>query len=270
MPGDGFATRHQAGFSSGRPHSARMYDYFLGGKTHYEVDAAAAERVLAVWPGVRECARANRAFMHRAVRWLTAEAGIRQFLDIGTGIPAEPNLHQIAQAVAPKTRVVYVDNDPIVLNYAGALLSGTAQGRTTYLHGDVTDPDGILNAPELHGTLDLDEPVALSLHALLHFVPEESRPHELVARLMETLAPGSHLSLSHGAPERDPEIRDAVTRLYRSSGIFVQGRTRAEVAGFFDGLELVEPGVVCADRWKQRSPSPDDEVPLAAGVARKR
>ncbi|MCF6522410.1 SAM-dependent methyltransferase [Streptomyces sp. JJ36] len=266
MPGE---ENQAVTIDTSRPHSARMYDYYLGGKTHYEADAEAAERVLAVWPGVRAWARANRAFMHRSTRWLAGEAGVRQFLDIGTGIPTEPNLHQIAQQAVPDARVVYVDNDPIVLNYAGALMNGTPQGRTAYLHGDVTDPESILNAPELHATLDLTEPVALSLNALLHFVPDEQDPYGLVSRLTEALAPGSYLALSHGAPERDPEVRDAVTRLYRSSGIFVVGRTRAEVARFFDGLELVEPGVVRADLWRQPGDAEAPGVSLAAGVARK-
>ncbi|AXK37244.1 SAM-dependent methyltransferase [Streptomyces armeniacus] len=246
-----------------------MYDYYLGGKTHYEIDATSAEQVLTVWPGVRAWARANRSFMHRTTRWLAAEAGIRQFLDIGTGIPTEPNLHQIAQEAVPEARVVYVDNDPIVLNYAGALLTGTPEGRTTYLHGDVTDPRTILDAPQLRHTLDLGEPVALSLNALLHFVPDDRRPYELVARLMADLPRGSYLALTHGMPESNPETRDAVTRLYRSSGIYVTGRNREQITAFFDGLELVEPGVVRADRWRPEREPELETLALAGGVARK-
>ncbi|MGW7353245.1 SAM-dependent methyltransferase [Streptomyces sp. NPDC054784] len=258
-----------SGIDTGRPHSARMYDYYLGGKTHYEVDADAAERVLAVWPGVRVWARANRAFMRRTTRWLAAEAGVRQFLDIGTGIPTAPNLHQVAQAVVPEARVVYVDNDPIVLNYAAALLTGTPEGRTAYLHGDVTDPAGILADPLLRETLDLTEPVALSLNALLHFVPDERRPHELVARLMSALPSGSHLVLTHGMPEPDSTVREAVTALYRGSGIFVTGRSRARIEEFFDGMEPVAPGVVRADEWRPGDEPRTDTLALAGGVARK-
>ncbi|MCP9212858.1 SAM-dependent methyltransferase [Streptomyces cucumeris] len=257
-----------------KPHSARMYDYFLGGKTHYAVDTQAAEQVEAVWPDVKPWTRANRAFMHRATRWLAAEAGIRQFLDIGTGIPTEPNLHQVAQGVAPESRVVYADNDPIVLAYAQALLLSTPEGRTAYMHADITEPEAILAAEELHSTLDLTRPVALSLNAVLHFIADEQKPYDIVRRLVDALAPGSYLVLSHGSPDRRPGISDAVTNLYRSSGIHVQGRTEEEILPFFDGLELVEPGVVMPHRWKPESERARAEAEaldlwIHAGVARK-
>ncbi|MBB5934620.1 SAM-dependent methyltransferase [Streptomyces zagrosensis] len=257
-----------------KPHSARMYDYFLGGKTHYEVDALAAEKVLAVWPRAKVWARANRSFMHRSTHWLAAEAGIRQFLDIGTGVPTEPNLHQIAQRVAPDSRVVYADHDPIVLTYADALLRSAPAGRAAYLHADVLRPETIFDAPVLHDTIDLSQPVALSLNALLHFVPDEKGPYELVAHLVDQLAPGSYLALSHGAPDDDPVTTARVTELYRSSGITVVGRTQDQVTRFFDGLELVEPGVTMISAWKSEIDQPlteviDAEVSLFAGVARK-
>ncbi|WP_030828389.1 SAM-dependent methyltransferase [Streptomyces hygroscopicus] len=257
-----------------KPHSARMYDYFLGGKTHYAVDTQAAEQVEAVWPDVKPWTRANRSFMHRATRWLAAEAGIRQFLDIGTGIPTEPNLHQVAQEVAPTSRVVYADNDPIVLAYAQALLLSTPEGRTAYIHADITDPQGILAAEDLTDTLDLSQPVGLSLNAIMHFIANERKPYEIVRQLVEPLASGSYLVLSHGALDPRPGLSDAVTNLYRGSGIHVQGRTHEEIVPFFDGLELVDPGVVMPHRWKPESEQARAEAEakdlwIFAGVARK-
>ncbi|WP_217146823.1 SAM-dependent methyltransferase, partial [Streptomyces sp. AC627_RSS907] len=164
-----------------KPHPARMYDYYLGGKDHYEVDQQAAEKVVEINPGIKICAGTNRRFMHRATRYLAA-AGVRQFLDIGTGIPTEPNLHQVAQSVAPEARVVYADNDPIVLTHAQALLRSTREGRTAYIHADVREPEKILAAQELRETLDMSQPVALSLNALLHFVPDEFHAYDLVER----------------------------------------------------------------------------------------
>ncbi|EFL25211.1 conserved hypothetical protein [Streptomyces himastatinicus ATCC 53653] len=263
-----------AEIDTSKPHSARMYDYFLGGKTHYAADTEAARQVEAVWPDVKPWTRANRSFMHRATHWLAAEAGIRQFLDIGTGIPTEPNLHQIAQKAAPDARVLYVDNDPIVLAYAQALLLSTAEGRTAYMHADITDPGAILAAEELHDTLDLTQPVALSLNAVMHFIANEQKPYDIVRQLVEALAPGSYLVLSHGGLDPRGEISDAVTRLYRASGIHVQGRTQEEVLPFFDGLELVEPGVVMPHRWRPendraRASAEALDLWIFAGVARK-
>ncbi|WP_184503591.1 SAM-dependent methyltransferase [Streptomyces botrytidirepellens] len=263
-----------AEIDTSKPHSARMYDYFLGGKTHYAADTEAARQVEAVWPDVKPWTRANRSFMHRATHWLATEAGIRQFLDIGTGIPTEPNLHQIAQKAAPDARVLYVDNDPIVLAYAQALLLSTAEGRTAYMHADITDPQTILAAEELHDTLDLSQPVALSLNAVMHFIANEQKPYDIVRQLVEPLAPGSYLVLSHGGLDPRSEISDAVTRLYRASGIHVQGRTHEEVLPFFDGLELVEPGVVMPHRWRPeseqaRAAAEALDLWIFAGVARK-
>jgi len=263
-----------AEIDTSKPHSARMYDYFLGGKTHYAADTEAARQIESVWPDVKPWTRANRSFMHRATHWLAAEAGIRQFLDIGTGIPTEPNLHQIAQKAAPDARVLYVDNDPIVLAYAQALLLSTAEGRTAYMHADITDPQAILAAEELHANLDLSRPVALSLNAVMHFIANEQKPYDIVRQLVEPLAPGSYLVLSHGALDPRVEISDAVTRLYRASGIHVQGRTHEEVLPFFDGLELVEPGVVMPHRWRPeneqaRAAAEALDLWIFAGVARK-
>ncbi|MEU8034154.1 SAM-dependent methyltransferase [Streptomyces sp. NPDC049099] len=252
---------------TGKPHSARMYDWYLDGKDHYPVDAEAAQRVLELFPGVKDTAWANREFMHRAVRFV-ARQGVDQFLDVGTGIPTEPNLHQIVQAVTPSARVVYADNDPIVLRHAEALLHGTAEGRTAYVHADVREPERIVEYAREH--LDLTRPVALSLIALLPFVTDEQDPHGVVRTLLDPLPSGSHLLLSHGSGEFDPEVRERVVAVYRAGGTPVQARSLTEVTRFFDGLELYEPGVVSAPHWH---PEPGmrvrEEQPVYVGVARK-
>ena len=232
-----------------RPHSARMYDYYLGGKDHFEVDKQAAETVAAAYPGIFTCARENRSFMHRATRVLAREHGIRQWLDIGTGIPTEPNLHQVAQSVVPEARVVYADNDPLVLKYAERLMRSTAQGRTTYIEADVNNAGALLNSPELAQVLDTGRPVALSLNALLHFVTDAQDPYGIVSRLLEALPSGSALALSHCTPDFDPDTWRKVTDVYTNAGTPVRFRSRDEVAAFFDGLELIEPGIVCGHRW---------------------
>ncbi|GGL35564.1 SAM-dependent methyltransferase [Nocardia jinanensis] len=254
------------------PSSARIYDYVLGGKDHYPADRDAAEKVIQAFPTVRVAARQNRNFMHRAVNEITA-LGVTQFLDIGTGIPTEPNLHQVAQAAAPKARVAYVDNDPIVLAHARALLVGTSEGRTTYIDADLTDPAAILSAPRLVETLDLDEPVALSLVAVLHFLTAEQDPYGVVATLVDALAPGSFLVASHITTDLDPVNMARALEVYRQSGVFARSRSREEFARFFDGLDLLEPGVVVANQWRPAGESPqwlDTQVNCWSAVARKR
>ncbi|WP_232236116.1 SAM-dependent methyltransferase [Nocardia sp. BMG51109] len=257
------------------PHPARMYDYFLGGKDFYEADRLAAEQALRDFPSVRLTARTNREFMHRATHYL-AEQGIRQYLDIGTGIPTAPNLHQVAQQQAPESRVVYVDNDPLVLAHARALLRSSDEGRTAYVQADAAEPETILSAPELTETLDLGRPVAVSLMALVHFVPGDV--YEMVDTLMAPLAPGSYLAMSHVTMEFDdgPEDPDGMARLlqvYVDRGIPVHPRPRAEVARFFDGLELVPPGIEVIHRWHNEGidhpPSHDKRVSLYGGVGKK-
>ncbi|WP_425086134.1 SAM-dependent methyltransferase [Streptomyces hainanensis] len=261
----------------GQPHSARMYDFFLGGKDNYEPDRRAAIQALTVYPGIITLARENRSFMHRAIRML-AEAGIRQFLDIGTGIPTSPNLHEVAQSVAPESRVVYVDNDPLVLAHAQALLDSSPEGRTAYLRADATDPESILSAPELAETLDLTRPVALSACAVLHFMPDDRDPFGVVRTLLDAMPAGSALTVSHATPDYDPVATEKAVEIYRASGTPAQVRGRAEVARFFAGLDLVEPGIEVAHRWRpyevsSRLPAParqtltDAEVSLLAGVA---
>ena len=227
-----------------RPHSARMYDYYLGGKDHFEVDKEAAETVAAAYPGIFVCARENRAFMHRATRVLAQEHGIRQWLDIGTGIPTEPNLHQVAQAVVPEARVVYADNDPLVLKYAERLMRSTPRAaRRTSRRTSTTRL-----APERPRTgcgPGPDRPVALSLNALMHFVTDAQDPYGIVSRLLDILPSGSALALSHCTPDFDPPTWQKVTEIYtkcRDSGAVPLAR---DVTRFFDGLDLLEPGVYC-------------------------
>ncbi|WP_168723972.1 SAM-dependent methyltransferase [Streptomyces sp. A1499] len=254
-------------------HSARMYDYYLGGKTNYAVDRDAAEQVIRAFPAIGTVARVNRAYMHRAMRHL-ATAGVRQFIDVGTGIPTAPNLHDIVQEVASEARVVYVDNDPIVLVYADALLGGSPQGRTAYVHGDATAPGRLLAAVREQNVLNLDEPVALSLHALLHFVPDHLEPGRIVAEFMAQLPSGSYLSLTHCTGDFDPEAWQKISDTYNARGTPAQVRSREEVLPFFDGLELIDPGVVLAHQWRPEAGSgpavlTDRLVSLYAGVARK-
>ncbi|WP_405591240.1 SAM-dependent methyltransferase [Streptomyces sp. NBC_01190] len=259
-----------------KPHSARMYDYYLGGKDHFDADKQAAERVATAYPGIFVCARENRAFMHRATRVLAREHGIRQWLDIGTGVPTEPNLHQVAQAIVPQARVVYADNDPLVLKYAETLMRSAPEGRTTYIEADANDPGTLLDAPELREVLDLTQPVALSLNALLHFITDSQDPYGLVGRLMDALPSGSALAISHCTPDFDPATWARVTQIYTSSGTPVRFRAKADVTRFFDGLDLLDPGVTVGHRWRpdagagagSAAQEPTDaEVSLWAGVA---
>ncbi|MCX4911454.1 SAM-dependent methyltransferase [Streptomyces sp. NBC_00878] len=270
------STSHAArDIDTSRPHSARMYDYYLGGKDHFDIDKRAAETVAEAYPGIFVCARENRSFMHRATRVLAREHGIRQWLDIGTGIPTEPNLHQVAQSVVPEARVVYADNDPLVLKYAERLMRSTPQGRTTYVQADVNDPESLLNAPELAEVLDLAQPVALSLNALMHFVTDAQDPYAIVGRLLDALPSGSALALSHCTPDFDPPTWAKVTAIYTGAGTPVRFRSRQDVARFFDGLDLLDPGISVGHRWRpdarqehvatERQPT-DAEVSLWTGV----
>ncbi|WP_411148876.1 SAM-dependent methyltransferase [Streptomyces sp. A30] len=256
---------------TGKPHPARMYDWYLGGKDNYPVDEAMGRQMLTLDPRVPVMARVNRAFMRRSTRWL-AEHGVRQFLDIGTGIPTEPNLHQVAQRVAPDARVVYCDNDPIVLAHAGALLRGTDEGVTEYLQADVRDPGAIIEGARK--ILDFGRPVALSLVALLHFVPDEDGAHELVGRLLSELSSGSYLVLSHATADFTPEESAAATEKLKAAGVTLALRSREEFSRFFGGLELVEPGVEVPHRWHPELGEPvpgqdDGVIPGYGAVGRK-
>ncbi|MEU6561667.1 SAM-dependent methyltransferase [Nocardia nova] len=252
-------------------HTARVYDWWLGGNDNYEADRIAGARSEEVFPTVRTTARKNRDFMLRSAKYLAAQ-GVRQFLDIGTGIPTEPNLHQAVQAVAPEARVVYVDSDPMVLTHARALMSGTPQGRTAYIEADVRQPDSILSAPELVATLDLSQPVAVSLIAVMHFVEDRHDPYGVVGRIVDAVPSGSYLVMTHATPDLGPEMAE-VQRVYHESGMPGQIRTRAEFARFFDGMEWVEPGLTTPHRWRPDGVEPpasmDARVQFYAGVARK-
>jgi hypothetical protein len=254
-----------------------MYDYYLGGRNHYEADVKAAEAVAAAMPVARQAARANRDFVIRATRWLAAEQGVRQFLDIGSGIPTEPNLHQVAQAVAPEAKVVYSDNDPLVRQHAQALLHGAPEGQTAYVDADVTDPESILDAPELSDTIDLGRPVALSVNALFHFIGDEQQPYSIVRTLLGALPADSYLVLTHTTADfldaSHAERAEAVLEIYAESDCPLWPRSRGEVSRFFDGLELADPGLVVPHHWRPDGETPADlderAIPGYAGVARK-
>jgi SAM-dependent methyltransferase len=237
-----------------RPHGARVYDYFLGGKDNFEIDRQAAEHLLQAFPGFRIAAKSNRMWMHRAARYL-AEQGITQFLDIGTGIPTSPNLHEVVQDVVPEAQIVYVDNDPIVLNHSRALLVSRPEGKTAYLEADVTDPQSILESAEVKQVLDLTRPVALSLVGVFHYLPDALKPYDLVKQLVEPLASGSYLVFSHCTPDFAPDLWKRAIEVYKADGGDAQVRSKDEVAQFFDGLEMVEPGVSLPFRWH-----PDEET----------
>jgi hypothetical protein len=262
-----------AEIDTSKPHAARIYDYLLGGKDHFAVDRETAEQAIRAIPTGRTAARENRTFLGRAVRYLVAEAGIRQFLDIGTGLPSANNVHEVAQAEAPESRVVYVDNDPIVLAHARALLTSTPQGRSAYIEADLCEPETILRAPALRETLDFSKPVALMLVGILHFIPDERAPAGAVAALVDALPPGSYVTVSHGSPEFNPEGSVTWTRTYRGSGVPFQLRTTDEIAELaFGGLELVDPGLVVVSEWRPQSTGPHPlpaEVGIVGGVARK-
>ena len=256
----GTVNDHELGFD--RAHSARIYDYYLGGKDNYPRDQVAARAVMKTWPAVVANARANRAFMHRATHHLAAERGITQFLDIGTGIPTSPNLHEVAQAVTPSARIVYVDRDPIVLAHARALLTSCPEGATSYLQADLTDSDSIINSEQLRDTLDLTQPVSLSLIAIIHFVEDQDIALRVVRRLVSALPSGSYLSMSIATDEFDPESMTRVVSEYRKGGVPARARGKAEIDQFFEGLELVPPGVVPVHTWY---PGATEAAPIEVG-----
>jgi hypothetical protein len=252
-----------------------MYNYYLGGTDHFAADRAAAEQAIAAFPAMRIAARENRAFIHRAITYVAAEAGVDQFLDIGSGLPTAGNVHEVAQGINPAAHVVYVDNDPLVLAHARALLTSTPEGRCAYIHADMREPRTILDDPATRQTLDFGRPIALILAAVLHFVSDEEDPARIVATLMDALPSGSYLIASHGTPEYVPEeTGEGIIRAYTSGGVNVRVRDHSEFADIaFQGLELVPPGLLVISEWR---PEPADgrrphpwEVSVNGAVARK-
>jgi hypothetical protein len=250
-----------------------MYDYYIGGKNHFAADRAVADAALACWPSGRTGLRENRRFLGRAVRYLAAEAGIRQFLDIGSGLPAASNVHEIAQQADPSCRVVYVDNDPMVLTHARALLTSAPAGRTAYIQADLKSPAEILSSPAVRSVLDFTQPVALMLIAVLHFLVDQDKPEAVLTALLDALPPGSYLAASHMTLEHDPEGVGGGQRAYLDAGITMHARDADEFASLaFSGLDLMPPGVVLVSEWRPDSNAPRPtpaEVSCYCGVARK-
>jgi O-methyltransferase involved in polyketide biosynthesis len=248
-------------------HSARLWNYLLGGKDNFAVDREAADQVLTYMPELVQSARFNREFLGRAVRFLTGEAGIRQFLDIGTGLPTANNTHEVAQATAPESRIVYVDNDPMVLVHARALLTSTPQGATDYIDADLRNPDRILDDAGM--TLDFDQPIAIMLLGILNFVVDDDQAQAIVRRLVSAVPSGSYLAISHPTMEVNPEAVDRAMQMWNSSGAApITARSPQGIATFFEGLELLEPGIVTCSQWR---PEGNDTTPCSeyAGVGRK-
>ena len=256
-------------FDTSVPHVARVYDYWLGGRNNFAADRAVAERVIALYPGVRTGVRRQRAFLGRAVRYMAAEAGIRQFLDIGTGLPASDNTHEVAQRVAPESRIVYVDNDPIVLTHARSLLKSSRQGATAFIDADLRNTNTIV--AQAADSLDLGKPVAILLLGILQCIPDADDPAAIVRRLLAAVPAGSYLAIVHIASD----VAEEATRSMREYGNWgappVTPRTHAQVSHFFDGLDLVPPGVVQVHRWRPAADDPGTErdEPSYCGVARK-
>jgi hypothetical protein len=255
------------------PHPARRFNYWLGGKDNFAADRESGDAIEAQFPGVRKAARESRRFLRSGVEFLVTDAGIRQFLDIGTGLPTADNTHQVAQAIAPESRIVYVDNDPLVLVHARALLNGTPQGRTSYLHADLRDPDAILRNAEVTGTLDMSQPVAVVLIAVLHFIHGTGAAKPIVDRLMNALPSGSYLALTHATADfATPEQKAIAQQMMDEGKLDSWSRDKAEIAELFDDLRIVEPGLVPLSEWR---PDPDQplpnrqDIPGYAAIARK-
>ncbi len=251
------------------PHPARVYDYWLGGKDNFEADRQAAQAAMEIFPYTVQSARACRRYLARVVRFLAAEQGIRQFLDIGAGLPSADNVHEVAQAAAPDSRIVYVDNDPIVLVHARALLTSSPDGATSYIDADLRDTGRIVE--EAQRSLDFSQPVAVMLMAILHFIPDSADPAGIIRTLMEPLPAGSYLALGHHTADIFPELEEFSRYLSRLNPEYTATlRSRDQVAGYFEGLELVEPGVVQISQWRPDS-AYDSDLPAAlwGGVARK-
>jgi hypothetical protein len=245
-------------------HPARRYNYWLGGKDNFAADRASGDELQRHFPKVRLGALANRAFLQRATRFLAAEAGIRQFLDIGTGLPTADNTHEVAQRHAPDSRIVYVDNDPLVMVHARALLDSSPEGQTAYIEADLNDPESILADRALHETLDMKQPIGLMLIAVLHFIHGHGAAQPIVRHLLDALPPGSYLVATHATSDfGTPEQQALYQQLIEQGRSDVWTRGRDEFAGLFEGLELVTPGVVPASEWR---PEADAVIPERSDI----
>jgi hypothetical protein len=260
--------RQEPQFDASVPQTARIWNYWLGGKDYFPADQAVGDQILEAFPAIVENARASRAFLARAVRYLAGEAGVRQFLDIGTGLPTASNTHQVAQAVAPECRIVYVDNDPIVLVHARALLTSSPEGKTAYIDADLHDPEKILR--EAAQTLDFTQPIAIMLMGILGHIADDDEARSIVKRLVDAVCSGSYLTMNDGT-DTSEEVVEASRIWNESANPTYHLRSPDRIARFFDGLELVEPGVVSPPRWRPE-PSPSGlpaEIDSCCGVGRK-
>jgi hypothetical protein len=254
-----------------RPSAARVYDYYLGGSHNLEVDRRLAREAISLWPDLPAIMQSNRAFLRRAVRYL-GEQGITQFLDIGSGIPTVGNVHEVAQRRDPEARVVYVDRDPVAVAHSRAILAGNE--KAVVVQGDLREPDAFLDSPAVREAIDLDRPVAVLMVAVLHFVPDDDDPQDAVTRIGARLAPGSFMAISHASAEGRPEMAGAHQQLYSRTPTPMTMRSRAEITQFFDGFELVEPGLVWLPLWHPDTADAVEQQPERttgfAGVGRKR
>ncbi|GAA2650284.1 SAM-dependent methyltransferase [Paractinoplanes durhamensis] len=258
------------GVNTNVPHSARIYDYWLGGKDNFAVDRAVGEAMIKAIPGMRYMAGENRKFVHRVARDLVAKEGIKQFLDIGTGIPTRPNLHEIAQQLEPSSRVVYVDNDPIVLVHARALMISTPEGRSEYISADIRDPRSILDDPALKDTLDLDEPIGLTLIAVLMLLADADDPWSLVGALRDAMPSGSCLAITHPTADFAPAEVEQAVNAATGAGMTLVARSQEAVRRLFGDWELLEPGLVPVSSWRPDTAVDNPEAAYYwAGVARK-
>lgn len=261
------ASGESPAFDTSIAHQARIYDYLLGGKDNFAADRQAGEAMIAAYPGTVAALRANRQFLRRVMRYLADDAGIRQFLDIGTGLPTAPNVHQVAQEIAPQCRVVYVDYDPVVLSHARALLTSTPEGVTDYIDADLRNTDAILERAA--GILDFSQPVAVTVLMTLHAIADADDPHGIISKIMSALPASSHLALTHPAADIEPDkMADLKQRVNKLSFQQYTFRDRAEFARFFAGMDLVEPGIVPVEQWRPAIAT-DRVLPVWTAVGRK-
>jgi hypothetical protein len=259
----------EPGLNTQVPHSARLWNYWLGGKDNFESDRAAGDEIARRFPSIIDLAVADRAFLRRAVRYLVGDEGIRQILDIGTGLPTADNTHQVAQSIAPESRIVYVDNDPLVLVHARSLLTSTPEGATDYIEADLNEPGTILN--KASRTLDLTKPVAVTLLGIVHFIRDDERARTVVRQLVDALPSGSFLTIAHGCHDINRAEADDIVNFWNEHGTpKIVYRSSAEIARYFDGMDLLPPGVVPCSRWRPDAGDPDIDVNQYCGVGRKR